>query len=52
MDIEKLSIQDLKALAYDQLVLLQQTQNNIRLLEEKIKEKEAQNGTTKEETAK
>jgi len=50
MDIEKMDIKELKALAYDQIILLQQTQNNVRLLEEKIKEKEAQDGIATEET--
>jgi hypothetical protein len=54
MDIDNLSIQELKALAYDQVVLLQQTQNNIQLLENKIKllEKENGNNEPKSDSAK
>ena len=49
MDIEKMTIQELKALAYDQLVLLQQTQNNMQLLENRIKLLEKENGNNESE---
>ena len=39
MDLSTLDLKELKALAYDQLVLLQQTQNNIRILEEEIRKR-------------
>jgi hypothetical protein len=34
--LEQMTVDELKALAYDQLVLLQQTQNNINLLQAEI----------------
>jgi hypothetical protein len=37
--IEEMSIDELKALAYDQVVLLQQTQNNINLLQAEIQKR-------------
>jgi len=37
--IEEMSIGELKALAYDQVVLLQQTQNNINLLQAEIQKR-------------
>lgn len=36
MDIEKMSEQELKALVYDQMVLVNQSQNNIKILEAEI----------------
>lgn len=42
MDISTLNMTELKALAYDQLVLLQQTQNNIRILEAEIQKRIAE----------
>jgi len=37
--IEEMTIDELKALAYDQVVLLQQTQNNINLLQAEIQKR-------------
>ena len=34
--IEDMTVEEIKALCYDQLVLLQQTQNNINLLQAEI----------------
>ena len=44
MDISKLTLQELKSLAYDQIILLNQTQANINLLQAEIDKrvKEAQ----------
>jgi hypothetical protein len=39
MEINKLSEVELKALAYDQLLLLQQCQQNIALIEKELKER-------------
>jgi hypothetical protein len=36
MDIKTLSITELKALGYEQITLLNQTQNNLRLIEQEI----------------
>lgn len=36
MDITKLSLNELKALAYDQVVLLNRTQGNIKAIEQEI----------------
>lgn len=50
MDIEKLSITELESLAYRQLIVLQQTQNNINLIQARIAElqkKEDKNGKSK-----
>ena len=38
--IEEMSVSELKALAYDQFILLQQTQNNINILQAEIQKKE------------
>ena len=38
--IEEMSVSELKALAYDQVVLLQQTQNNINILQAEIAKRE------------
>jgi hypothetical protein len=40
MDITTLTIEQLKALAYDQILLLQQTQNNLNLIQAEIKKRE------------
>ncbi len=40
MDITTMTLEQLKALAYDQIVLLQQTQNNLALLQAEIKKRE------------
>lgn len=40
MDITSMTVTELKALAYDQLLLLQQTQNNIRVIEEELRKRE------------
>jgi hypothetical protein len=37
--IEEMTVAELKALCYDQIVLLQQTQNNINLLQAEINKK-------------
>lgn len=39
MDIKKLSIQELKAFAYDQLVLIEQGQANIKIINAEIAER-------------
>ena len=39
MDLSAMALEQLKALCYDQLVLLEQIQNNIKLLNEEIKRK-------------
>lgn len=39
MDITNLTLEELKALAYDQLKILGQTQNNITLLEQEMAKK-------------
>jgi hypothetical protein len=43
MDLKTLELKDLKALAYEQVKLLNQTQNNLQVLENEItlREKEA-----------
>lgn len=49
MNIKEMSLEALKALAYDQLALLEQTQVNLRLINEEIAEKSkapSQNETT------
>ena len=38
--VEEMTVEELKALAYDQVVLLQQTQNNINILQAEIQKKE------------
>lgn len=40
MDIKTQTLEQLKSLAYDQLVLFNQTQNNLKLLEQEILERE------------
>jgi len=46
VDIAALTIEQLKALAYDQIVILNQTQANINLLQVEIQKRiEAQEGT-------
>ena len=42
MDLSKKTVEELKALAYDQLVQLQITQRNINLLDEAIAKKQAE----------
>lgn len=42
MNLEEISIQELKALAFDQMVLLSQTQNNINVLQAEINKREQQ----------
>jgi len=39
MNLKEMSLEQLKALAYDQLALLEQTQNNLRLINVEIAEK-------------
>lgn len=36
MDITKLTLEELKALAYDQIMLIQQSQNNLNLIQAEI----------------
>ena len=36
MELKDMNVEQLKALAYDQLVLLQQTQNNINIIQQEI----------------
>jgi hypothetical protein len=36
MDLNKLELKDLQALAYEQIVLLKQTEQNIKILESEI----------------
>jgi len=51
MDITKLTIEQLKALGFDQMVLLQQTQNNLNLILAEIeKRKQATGGEDNEVT--
>ena len=40
--IEEMSVSELKALTYDQFILLQQTQNNINILQAEIAKKEGE----------
>jgi len=39
MDISKLTIEQLKALAYDQIMLIQQSQNNLNLIQAEIEKR-------------
>lgn len=39
MDIKKLTLEQLKALAYDQLVMVEQSQNNIKVINAEISER-------------
>jgi hypothetical protein len=39
IDLTKLSINDIKAIAYDQIQILHQTQQNINILEQELKNK-------------
>ena len=39
MDLKTLSVEQLKVLAYDQIILLNQTQSNIRVIEAEIAER-------------
>jgi len=36
MDIQDMKVEELKALAYDQIVILERTQNNLRVLNSRI----------------
>ena len=36
LDLTKLDVKELKALAYDQLVLIEQSQNNLKLINQEI----------------
>lgn len=50
MNIKEMSLEALKALAYDQLALLEQTQVNLRLINEEITNRtKVQNETTEVE---
>ena len=50
MDISKMTLDQLKALAYDQMVELQKIQMNLKVIQEAIEQKKVinkeQNGTT------
>lgn len=48
-DITKMTVQELKALAYDQISLLEQTKLNLQLIQQEIAKK-GQNGTTTDST--
>lgn len=39
MDLEKMTIEQLKALAYDQIVLIEQCQNNLRIINQEIQKR-------------
>ena len=39
MELKDMTVEQLKALAYDQLVLLQQTQNNINIIQQEIQKR-------------
>jgi hypothetical protein len=43
MEISKMSLEQLKSLCYDQIVLLNQTQANINVLQAEIAKKEKEN---------
>ena len=45
MDLKTMTVEQLKALAYDQIIILEQTQTNIRLINQEI----AERAKTKEE---
>jgi hypothetical protein len=47
MDIDKMTLSELKELAYDQMVILQQTQTNLQVINNRIQEKKK--GTIEEE---
>jgi hypothetical protein len=44
MDITKLDEKELKSLAYEQMKLLQQTQQNLLILENEIEKRKKENG--------
>jgi len=44
MDITKLNENELKALAYEQMKLLQQTQQNLLILENELEKRKKENG--------
>lgn len=48
MDLTKLSTQELKALAYDQLVEMQRAQNNINLINAEIAKQEKEGSSSLE----
>ena len=48
MDITKLTISELKALAYDQIVLLNQTQANLNAIQQEIAKREKEQAKEKE----
>ena len=49
-DIEAASIETLKAMSYDQMVVLQQAQNNLTALAKAIEYKQSQATESKEQT--
>lgn len=53
MNIKEMSINELKALAYDQLAIIEQTQNNLKLINQEILERQnapkTENATKTEE---
>jgi hypothetical protein len=46
MDITKLDENELKALAYEQMKLLQQTQQNLLILETELEKRKKENGNS------
>jgi hypothetical protein len=52
IDITKLSITELKALAFDLLIIVQNTQNNLNLINQEIEKRNVQTNETKEKPEK
>ena len=46
MDIKKLDVKELKALAYDELLRLEQAKNNLAILNQEINSRKVDNGKT------
>jgi hypothetical protein len=49
MDISKLTLVELKALAYDQVLLLTRTQNNLAMIEQEIQKRQTIEPEVKDE---
>jgi hypothetical protein len=49
MDISKMTVEELKALAYDQIVLLNQTQTNLNILQAEIAKRAKEKEVKKDE---
>jgi hypothetical protein len=49
MDITKLNVQELKALAYDLLIQAEQAQNDLRIVNQEIQKRANLNPTTQED---